>query len=146
MTAPLAGQPRDVRLLGPATRLVRRMLGEHQLLRFLLVGGVNTAFGYGLFVAALAILPTTFAALCVSTILAVLFNFMTTGSYVFQSRDPRRLLGFGLVYGLVFAYNAVGLAGLQRLAIGPRVAALLLLPGAVAISYLLNSRYTFGRS
>ncbi len=145
MTTPSAGQRRDARLLGLTTRLAR-LLGEQRFLRFLIVGGVNTACGYGLFVAALALLPTTFSALCVSTILAVLFNFMTTGSYVFHSRDPRRLLGFGLVYGIVFAYNAVGLAGLQRLAIDPRVAALLLLPGAVAISYLLNSRYTFGRS
>ncbi|MGI4766046.1 MAG: GtrA family protein [Janthinobacterium lividum] len=114
-------------------------------MRFLLVGGLNTACGYGLFVAALAVTSTTFTALCVSTILAVLLNFVTTGSYVFRSWDLRRFFGFSAVYSLVFAYNAIGLAGLHRLAVGPRVAALLLLPGAVAISYVLNSRYTFGQ-
>jgi putative flippase GtrA len=144
MTAPVARGRADTQK--SALRLVGRLLREHRVLRFLLVGGVNTAVGYGLFVAALALLPSTFAALCVSTVLAVLFNFVTTGSYVFHARDPRRLLTFCLVYGLVFAYNAAGLALLQRLAVDPRVAALLLLPGAVAFSYLLNSRFTFGRS
>lgn len=143
MTASSARQRHAIRQRGSAGQRARRLLDEHRFLRFLLVGGINTVVGYGLFVAALAILPTPLAALCVSTVLAVLFNFATTGSYVFRARDPRRLLGFGLVYGLVLAYNAVGLAALQHLAIGPRVAVLLLLPGAVAISYLLNSRFTF---
>ena len=146
MTTPVAGRGRDVHLLGRVAHFVRRRLDERRFLRFLLVGGVNTAFGYALFVVALALLPTTFAALAASTILAILFNFITTGSYVFRSRDPRRLPGFCLVYGLVFTYNAIGLAGLERAAIPPRVGGLLLLPGAVALSYLLNRRYTFGRS
>lgn len=144
MTAPVARHRRGQ--VGPTAHPTCRLLGERRFVRFVLVGGLNTAFGYGLFVVALAILPTAFAALCTSTVLGVLFNFVTTGSYVFNSIDPRRLLSFALVYGLVFAYNAIGLAAFQLLSVGPRVAALMLLPGAVAISYLCNSRYTFARS
>lgn len=124
--------------------IVRRLLAEHRFLRFLLIGGINTVFGYGLFYLALAVMPTTFGALSVSTGLAILFNFMTTGSYVFGSRDPRRLMRFYGVYIVAFVYNALGLALLERLAIGPRVGAILLLPGAVVLSYLLNRRYVFG--
>jgi len=40
-----------------------RMLREHRFSRFLLVGGLNTAVGYSLFLLALATMPTTFSAL-----------------------------------------------------------------------------------
>ena len=122
----------------------RRLLAEHRILRFLLAGGVNTVVGYGLFYLAVAIFPTVFEALVASTILAVLFNFMTTGSFVFRSRDPSRLPRFFGVYTVVFGYNAVGLALLAGVGVGPRVGALLLLPGGVVLSYSLNRLFVFG--
>ena len=138
-----APPPSPSRALVQGIEFVRRLLATHRFLRFLIVGGLNTLVGYGLFYLSLAIMPTTFTALCVSTVLAVLFNFMTTGSYVFGSRDPRLLLRFYSVYAVIFVYNAVGLATLERLGVGPRAGALVLLPGAVAASYLLNRRYVF---
>jgi len=119
-------------------------LNRHRILRFVLVGGVNTCVGLALFYGALAMLPTTFSALVVSTMLAIIFNFFSTGSYVFRSRDPRRIGRFFAVYGVVFVYNAVGLALLERAGIDPRIGAILLLPGAVVISYLLNRTFVFG--
>lgn len=117
-----------------------------RFLRFLIVGAFNTAFGYGLFCAAVVFLPTTFSALCVSTALGILFNFFTTGGLVFGMRDPRRIGRFFGVYAIVFAYNAVGLAILERFGFDPRIAGLILMPGVVIASYLLNSRYVFGVS
>lgn len=114
-----------------------------RFLRFLVVGGFNTVVGYALFCIALAIFPTTFIALCVSTLLAILFNFFTTGTLVFGSRDPRRIFRFYGVYGIVFVYNAVGLDILERIAIAPQIGGLVLLPGAVILSYLLNRQLVF---
>ena len=114
-----------------------------RFLRFLVVGGFNTAIGYALFCVALAIFPTTFIALCVSTLLAILFNFFSTGTLVFGSRDPRRIVRFYGVYGIVFVYNAVGLAILERLGLAPQIGALILLPGAVVMSYVLNRQLVF---
>ena len=122
---------------------VRALLRQHRLLRFLLVGILNTAVGYLLFLAALAVMPGTTTALLASTILAILFNFISTGSYVFGSTDPVRLWRFLAVYGLVFAYNAVALAALERIGIAPAVGGLLALPGAVAIAYVLNRAFVF---
>ena len=121
---------------------IERLAGI-RFLRFLVVGGFNTAVGYVLFCVALAIFPTTFIALCVSTLLAIFFNFFTTGTFVFGSRDPGRIVRFYGVYGIVFAYNAVGLAILERLGIVPQIGALVLLPGAVIMSYLLNRQLVF---
>ena len=123
--------------------LIGRIISA-QFLRFLIVGGMNTVFGYGLFCVALAILPTTFLALCASTLLAILFNFFTTGTLVFGSRDITRILRFYGVYGIVFLYNAAGLAVLEHVGIAPQFGGLILLPGAVIASYLLNRHFVFG--
>ena len=70
---------------------VASILCQHRFSRFILVGGLNTAVGYSLFLVALAIMPTTLSALFVANILAILFNFMTTGSLVFGARNSRLL-------------------------------------------------------
>lgn len=121
----------------------RGLLERHRILRFLIVGGVNTAFGYGLFLVALAIMPTTFSALVVSTILGILFNFRTTGRFVFRAHGAGNLVRFFGVYGVVFVYNAAGLATLEQAHVAPWLAGLLLLPGAVTISYVLSRDFVF---
>jgi putative flippase GtrA len=121
-----------------------RLLREHRFLRFLLVGGINTAVGYGLFLLALAIMPTIFTALVAANILAILFNFVTTGSLVFNARDPRLLPRFFGVYGVTFVYNWIGLTLLAGVGVPPWLGGLMLLPGAVVLSYLLNKRFVFG--
>lgn len=132
---------------GPVSRVWAygvALLRRHRFLRFLLVGGLNTAVGYGLFLLALALMPTTFTALIVANILAILFNFVTTGSLVFGVRDPRLLARFFGVYAIVFVYNAVGLALLEDMGVRPWLGGLILLPGAVVLGYLLNRSFVFG--
>ena len=120
-----------------------RNLCQHRFSRFILVGGLNTAVGYSLFLIALAIMPTTFTALVVTNILAILFNFMTTGSLVFGARDLRLLPHFFGVYGVVFVYNSIGLTLLEGMGVRPWLGGLVLLPCAVVMSYLLNQRFVF---
>ena len=124
--------------------LLPPIIREHRFSRFILVGGVNTAVGYCLFLGALATMPTTFTALVAAYILAILFNFMSTGTLVFGVRDARRLPRFLAVYGFVFAYNAIGLELLEAIAIKPWLGGLILQPGAIVMSYLLNRRFVFG--
>jgi len=124
-------------------RAAARLLRAHRFLRFLVVGALNTAVGYGLFLAALAIAPTPFMALVASTILAILFNFRTIGELVFGVRDHRLLARFFGVYAIVFAYNSFGLAALQGGGFRPWLCGLMLLPGSVVISYLLNHKFVF---
>ena len=126
----------------------RRLLGlfrDRQFIRFLVAGLVNTAVGYAAFLLALALCPTTFIALAASTVVAVLFNFASHGLYVFRSAELGRLWRYVLTYGLVFGFNAIGLALLERSGVPPQIGGLLLLPGAVLISYALNSRFVFVR-
>lgn len=116
---------------------------DNKFIRFLVVGGLNTLFGYSLF--ALLIFSGLHYSLAVfvSTALGVLFNFKTTGSIVFKHNNNALIFKFVLGYCVVYALNVgllkvLNLLGFNMYAGG----AMLLLPMAL-VSYFLNSRLVF---
>jgi putative flippase GtrA len=133
-----------IRLARPANLL--QMYRESAFVRFLAVGVLNTAVGYSLLVTALLTIPAPLIALAVATIIGVLFNFITIGGVVFGMRDPRLLARFIGVYAVIFVYNALGLAALDAVGVGALPASAILLPGAVAGSFILNRRFVFGEA
>lgn len=118
---------------------------DARFFRFLVAGGVNTVFGYGVFYIFLRLSGSPIFALAVGTVFGVIFNFFTTGSFVFRVMERRRFWRFIAVYAIVFVYNAIGIKTLQRLGIDPAVGGLMLLPGAVVLSYALNRSFTFAQ-
>lgn len=120
-----------------------RAAWDNRFFRFLVVGGLNTLFGYSVF-ALLIFLGVHYSlAVLVSTVAGVLFNFKTTGAIVFNHSDNRLIFKFVLGYGVVYLLNVLflkllSLAGLNMYVGG----AVLLLPMAV-VSYLINSRLVF---
>lgn len=124
-------------------RELRARQGAGQFVVFLLVGVLNTAFGYGCFALLVyAGLHYGVAAL-ISTVLGVLFNFRTIGRLVFRSRDNRLLGRFVGVYVVVYAINLLALRAGQATGLGPYwTGALLLLPLAL-LSYYLQGRFVF---
>jgi len=100
--------------------------------RFLVVGCINTLFGYGVYGGLILIgMHYTFASLF-GIVLGVLFNFVTTGRLVFRFIDFSRIHRFVGVYALSYLLN-VGLLtlliffGLSDLSAG----AVLILPMAL---------------
>ena len=114
-----------------------------QFLRFLVVGAVNTAFGYSVFAVFILLhLHYTVAAL-LSTTCGVLFNFKTTGVLVFKNKDNRLIFRFFGVYlitylltiGLLKIFNLYDVSNL----IG---GAIIALPMAF-ISFSLSKKFVF---
>lgn len=58
-----------------------------QLVKFLLVGGLNTLFGYAVFAVLISTGLHYTIAVFIGTLIGVLFNFKTTGKLVFDSQD-----------------------------------------------------------
>ena len=114
--------------------------------RFLVVGGINTLFGYSVF-AIFTLLKFHYGiSLLIGTICGVLFNFNTTGRIVFNSKDGSLIFRFFLVYGITYGINYAGLWLFERIRIGPLIAgAILILPVAV-IAYYLNKYLVFSKS
>lgn len=118
---------------------------EPAFIRYLMVGLLNTAFGYGMFYLLLLVgLPPEIALFC-ATALGVLFNFMTASRLVFRERGWRFLLPFVGVYLLVYLLNA----GLLRLLISAgfsaAVAQGLLFAPFVLVTYVLLKRLVYTR-
>lgn len=120
--------------------------GWLRFVRFVLVGGVNTLFGYALFAILVLASGSHRLALLGATIVGVLFNFLTTGRLVFGNSRWRRLPLFVGVYALVFALNLGALDLLVASGVAPLLAQLLVLPVCVVISFLLNSLFVFRKT
>lgn len=111
--------------------------------RFLIVGLVNTAFGYGLF-AALTWLGLSYPlAIGLSTIAGIAFNFQSTGRLVFDGAPWQRIWRFVSVYALLYCLNVGSLSWLLTKELDIYLAnALLIVPLAV-LSYLLQRKFVF---
>lgn len=112
-------------------------------LKFLMVGILNTAVGYSIFLIALWIGLHYSVAIAVATVLGTLFNFKSTGTMVFRSHDSSRLFRFIIVYCVVYSLNVAGVAALRQFGFQEWLAGLLLLLPLALVSYFLNSRYVF---
>ncbi|MBR0272983.1 MAG: GtrA family protein [Bacteroidaceae bacterium] len=80
-------------------------LVSSQFLRFILVGGLNTAFGVGVYCLAIFIGLPYFIATLLSNVLGVCFNFFTTGNLVFRNNDPKLIFRFVLCYVVIYFVN-----------------------------------------
>jgi putative flippase GtrA len=118
--------------------------GQRQFAKFVMVGVLNTAFGYGVFSLLVLLKVDAGISLFASTIMGILFNYMTTGRLVFLARGLGRLPYFVAVYGLTFLFNLWSLKLLLSHGVKPLLAQALLLPVMVVTSFTLNKLLVFG--
>jgi putative flippase GtrA len=83
--------------LNPLLRLIRKH-GFWQFVRFLAVGSLNFVFYYTIFATLHFLGMTPTQSVVIATVIAVLFNFLTTGRMVFGNRRARLLPRFISVY------------------------------------------------
>jgi len=129
---------------GQVGELVRRFW-RVRFLRFLIVGVLNTLFGYGVFAAFILIGVHYALAALLSTALAILFNFKTTGTLVFRSRDNTLIAKFFAVYGVTYLIGVLLLKAFKALGVHVLVTAAVTLLPMAALSFLLMRRFVFGQ-
>jgi putative flippase GtrA len=114
-----------------------------RLLKFLAVGVLNTAFGYGIFAFLIWYGLHYSLAAAISTVLGVLFNFKTTGALVFRSHENSKIIRFVLAYMVVYCANVAALAVLVHLGVDTYLAGLILILPLALLAYFLNSQFVF---
>ncbi len=115
----------------------------YQLIRFLVVGGLNTVFGYSLFAVFTFIGLTYPVAIGLATIGGVLFNFQSIGRLVFDGAPRSRFWRFVGVYCVIYLVNLGGVRLLLGLGANVYVAnAVTLLPLSL-LAFILNRRFVF---
>jgi putative flippase GtrA len=120
-----------------------RNLIERQFVRFLLVGILNSLFGYGCFAVLLYFGLHYAVALFLATVLGIAFNFKSTGALVFGSHNNRLIFRFVASYAVVYLVNTAGIKVFTELGCAPYIGgALLILPMAI-FAFILNKRFVF---
>ena len=122
---------------------IAKKILERRFARFLIVGGINTLFGYGVFVLLIYIgLHYSLAAL-LGTILGILFNFQTVGRLVFNGYRHDLFFKFLAVYGATYLLNVAGLYFFNPAGVSNYLAGSILILPVAFIAFFLNKTFVF---
>ena len=114
--------------------------------KYLVIGGINTGFGYGVFALFLFLGWHYSVAVLFATVLGVMFNFQTYGKFVFNNHSQHLIVKFVLVYVVIYLIN-VSLLSLVDFFVAD-----LYLSGAIVIlpiaylGYVLNRKFVWKKS
>ena len=113
-----------------------------QFIKYILVGILNTVFGYAVF-ALLLYTGLHYALVCIlSTIIGVLFNYKTYGKLVFNSKK-NVLIKFVLTYVITTSLSILGLKIANSYNINLYFAGFILTCLMAIISFILLKNYVF---
>lgn len=123
--------------------MIHLSVEQRRFIKFLLVGVLNTLFGYAVFALFVYLGFHYSLASLLSTILGVLFNFRTTGRLVFNNRNNSLLWRFAMVYTVVYGCNVGLLRVMDGYSINMYVAGAVVVFPLALLSYFLNKRFVF---
>jgi putative flippase GtrA len=114
-----------------------------QFMRYLAVGAANTGFSilvyWAMLWAGLAVPLASFASLVVG----ILISFTTQSRFVFDNRDPWKLLPYFIVWSILYAFYLGLTWSLMRCGLDAYAAGLLSTPATVLLSYFLQKAFVF---
>ena len=119
------------------------MTGKQQIFVFILVGIVNTIFGYSCYALFLYLGMAYPLALLCSTILGVLFNFKTTGKFVFKNSDNLLFFKFVSVYVGLYFFNMSFISLFRLIAPNLYLAGFIAIFPSAILGFLLNKTLVF---
>lgn len=115
-----------------------------RIVKFGLVGIVNTAFGYALFAALIYVGIAPQPALAIAFFVGVIWNYLTHARIVFGTEGFKRLPAYAVSYFLIYFMNRLGLAWLLGAGLHPLLAQALMLPIIAVISFFVISKALTG--
>lgn len=129
---------------------MKRFLTKHeQKIRYLIIGGWNTVFGYGVFAALYFWLADTMhylMILSISYILSITNAYVGYKLFVFKTRGNilREYLRFYAVYGISFLFNLASLPlFIEILKLNMYVAQAIVTMVTILGSYMLHKNFSF---
>lgn len=113
------------------------------IVRFLLVGMINTAFSYAIYAGFLYLGLSYQIANLIALVLGILFSFKTQGRLVFKNTDNRLFGRFLLSWVLIYLGTITLIGRIIAFGFDAYTAGALALPFSIALSYLMQKYYVF---
>jgi len=114
-----------------------------QFARFLLVGGINTGFSYGVYVVLLYVGLHYALANLSAVVIGIFFSFRTQGHFVFGNRANKLIFRFAACWGLIWLINILLISTFIRAGLNAYWAGALALIPVVALSFILQKVFVF---
>lgn len=121
----------------------RHALIDNELVRFGVIGIVNTAFSYVVYAALIFVGCNYALAYLLAVILGILFSFKTQGTLVFKNTANRRLLRFVFAWSLIYLCNILLISTLNRFGFSAYVSGALAIPFYTVLSYFAQKFFVF---
>ena len=116
---------------------------QQQLAKFILVGGLNTLFGYSCYALFVFLGMSYPVALLLSNCSGVLFNFKTTGKIVFASVNNDCFVKFVAVYLGIYLFNMALIKFMELFTSNLYLAGFIAMIPAAIIAFVLNKYVVF---
>lgn len=116
---------------------------EKTFVRFILVGILNTIFGYLVYAISLFIGFNYFFATLFSAVLGVLFNFKTIGKLVFDNSNNNLIFKFIACYCVIFVFNIFLLWIAATSNMNLYYAGMVVTAIGALLSYIINKNWVF---
>lgn len=115
-----------------------------QVIRFLLVGVLNTFVGYVIFIVVYFLWNNVVIALLCTYVLGILFNYKTYSKYVFTSSRQKIFINFVIIYISIFIFNNLLLYFIENtIQVSLYIAQLFAISIITPLLYILNKKYVF---
>lgn len=116
---------------------------KYDFCRFLITGGINTLFSYLLYAALILIGFEYKVTITILSVITIVWNYHTTGRFVFGYRGFGLIFKFVAVYGLIYLINLLSLMFLVKHGYGPLISQAILTPLIAVTSFVLNKLWVF---
>jgi putative flippase GtrA len=119
---------------------------SNQIVRFAVVGAVNTGFSLAIYSGLLFVNISYQIANLVALIVGIVFSFKTQGHLVFYNTDSRRLWRFILGWAVIYLGSVTTIGQIIAFGYDPYIAGVFSVPVSVAMSYLIQKYFVFRQS
>lgn len=124
-------------------RVLMAKAGRYQLIRFLIVGFLNTGFSYLIYAAFLFLGFGYQIANLIALVVGILFSFRTQGHLVFKNTDNSLFGRFLLSWVLIYGVTILIIGQFISYGLNPYISGALALPFSTALSYLSQKYFVF---
>jgi putative flippase GtrA len=119
---------------------------DKRFFSFILIGIINTIFGYSVYAFLLWVGLHFSLAAGLSTILGILFNFKSIGVFVFNSKDNSKIKIFLIIYFICYVVNLVGIYSLEFFDVNSFFGGAVMLIPTALLTYNLLKRYVYNHA